>query len=67
MKTIAKFQSYVPFETILKWATLNGAEALGFEADFGSIEPGKKCGINLLENLSEEQKLTSKTIVKRLV
>lgn len=52
MKTIAKYQSYVPFETILKWATLNGAEALGFEADFGSIQIGKTPGLNLLNTYS---------------
>lgn len=48
MKTIAKFQSYVPFETLLKWATLNGAEALGYASDLGSIEIGKTPGLNLL-------------------
>lgn len=50
MKTIAKYQSYVPFETLLQWATLNGARALGFDADFGSIEAGKTPGLNVLRN-----------------
>jgi cytosine/adenosine deaminase-related metal-dependent hydrolase len=50
MKTIAKFQSYVDFDTLLRWATLNGAEALGFEEDLGSIEKGKTPGLVLLED-----------------
>ena len=65
MKTIARYQSYVPFETILKWATLNGAEALGFDADLGSIEVGKTPGLNLL-NLGEDLKLNANTQVKKL-
>jgi cytosine/adenosine deaminase-related metal-dependent hydrolase len=65
MKTISKFQSYVPFETILRWATLNGAEALGFDDEFGSFETGKKPGINLL-NLDVKQQLSASVRVKRL-
>lgn len=49
MKTISKFQSYVDFDTLLQWATLNGAEALGFEDELGSIEKGKRPGLVLLE------------------
>ena len=48
MKTIKRFQSYVPFETILRWATLNGAQALGFDDTLGSVEVGKTPGLNLL-------------------
>lgn len=48
MKTIARYKSYVPFEMLLKWATLNGAEALGFQDTLGSFEAGKKPGLNLL-------------------
>ena len=48
MKTILKYQSYLDFETVLKWATLNGAEALGFDNILGSIDIGKAPGINLL-------------------
>jgi len=48
IKTIAKFQSNVPIETLLKWATLNGAEALSMDEELGSIEVGKRPGINLL-------------------
>ncbi|MEL7219671.1 MAG: amidohydrolase family protein [Bacteroidota bacterium] len=51
MQTIQRYQSYVPFATLLQWATLNGAEALQFDQDLGSIEVGKTPGINLLTNL----------------
>jgi cytosine/adenosine deaminase-related metal-dependent hydrolase len=66
MKTIARYQSYVSFETLLRWATLNGAEALGYEAELGSIEPGKKPGLNLL-NLGPDFKLEAGTRVEKLV
>lgn len=67
MKTIAKYQSYVPFQTLLQWATLNGAKALGFDQDLGSITVGKTCGLNLLYNLNEKGELCEATQVKRLV
>lgn len=66
MKTIARFQSYVPFQTLLRWATINGAEALGFDDQLGSIEVGKKPGLLLL-NLGEEEQLGYDTKVQRIV
>ncbi len=50
LKTIQRYQSYVPFETLLRWATLNGAEALGMENEIGSIAVGKTPGLNLIQN-----------------
>lgn len=65
MKTIAKYQSYVPFETLLQWATLNGAEALGFDAELGSLEKDKRPGLLLL-NLDEKLQLARDTKVTRI-
>lgn len=48
MKAIARYQSFIPFDTLLKWATLNGAKALGMEDELGSIEKGKRPGVLLL-------------------
>lgn len=65
MKTIARFQSYIEFETLLKWATLNGAEALGMEKEIGSIAIGKQPGLVLL-NVDQDLKLQSNTSARRI-
>ncbi|MEL7422560.1 MAG: amidohydrolase family protein [Bacteroidota bacterium] len=71
LKTISKYQSYVPFATLLKWATLNGAEALQFDDELGSIEVGKKPGLLLLTRLDGEQpdnfRIGAATQVNRLL
>jgi cytosine/adenosine deaminase-related metal-dependent hydrolase len=66
LKTIAHFQSYVPFEELLRWATLNGAKALGFDDDLGSLEVGKTPGLNVL-NVGKEFKFALDTQVKRII
>jgi cytosine/adenosine deaminase-related metal-dependent hydrolase len=45
MKTIKKFKSFVPVETLITWACKNGAEALGYDDELGTIEVGKKPGL----------------------
>jgi aminodeoxyfutalosine deaminase len=66
MRTIQRFQSYITFETLLQWATLNGAQALGFEDTLGSIEIGKTPGLSLL-NLKSDKILRGGTKAKKLV
>jgi cytosine/adenosine deaminase-related metal-dependent hydrolase len=51
MKTIARYQSYLDFHTLLRWATLNGAEALGLADQLGSLAVGKTPGLNLLTGI----------------
>ncbi|MEM1120457.1 MAG: amidohydrolase family protein [Bacteroidota bacterium] len=65
MKAIAKYQSYIPLETLLTWATLNGAEALGYEGDLGSLEVGKTPGLVLL-NMGLNLTFKTSTRAKRL-
>ncbi len=66
MKTILKYQSYLDFETVLNWATINGAKALGFADSLGTIEIGKTPGLVLIENI-ENGKLTKEAISKRII
>ncbi len=67
MKTIARYQSFVPFETLLRWATLNGAQALGFDDTLGSLELGKTPGILLIQGVAPDWKLAADVAVRRLV
>jgi len=45
LKTIKRYKSYLPFSTLITWACQNGAEALGFDEELGSIEVGKQPGL----------------------
>ena len=56
----------VPFDELLRWATWNGAVFLGIEAIYGSLEVGKKPGINLIEEV-EGDRLTAASRVRRLI
>ena len=49
----SKYTSYVPFSSLITWATYNGAAALGFDDSLGSIEKGKSPGLVALENIKE--------------
>ena len=42
LAAVRRLASAVPAASILRSATLGGAEALGFASDLGSIEPGKR-------------------------
>ena len=56
------------FDLLLKWATLNGAKALKIDEYFGSIELGKKPGLNLITNFDfQKMKITNKSDIKVLV
>lgn len=68
MKVIAKKAPEVPTEKLFAWATINGARMLRYENDLGSIEVGKRPGINLLSGMDLKQmKLLNKTKVERLI
>lgn len=56
----------VPVEELLKWATFNGAEFLGIEQRFGSLEEGKQPGINLIDFSESKGKVVLGTKVQRL-
>lgn len=56
----------IPFDRMLCWATLNGARFLGIDNKFGSIEVGKKPGLNLITNIIDF-KLTPDSKVERLL
>jgi cytosine/adenosine deaminase-related metal-dependent hydrolase len=48
VRIINKHFPTIPFCEILRWSTLNGAKALGLDHEIGSIELGKKPGLNLI-------------------
>lgn len=64
MKTLQEEKS-IDFEELLKWATLNGAEFLNIDDEFGSFEVGKKPGVNLIQ-LSADFKINNLN-VERIV
>jgi len=62
MKTLQE-KKFISFENLLRWATLNGAAFLNLDDQLGSIEVGKKPGLNLIQ-LSADFKIKSDVVVK---
>jgi aminodeoxyfutalosine deaminase len=68
IKTIQTNFQAIPLSEIITWATRNGAEALGINDWAGTIEKGKKPGINLITGMDlKHHKLLPQSKVKRLV
>jgi cytosine/adenosine deaminase-related metal-dependent hydrolase len=68
LKTIQKAYPGTRLEDLVRWATLNGAKALGEDLKFGSLEPGKKPGLLLIRNADlVNLKLLPDSSVTRLI
>lgn len=48
MNTLKENFPHLEYETMLRWATANGASSLGIEEKFGSFEKGKQPGVLLI-------------------
>ena len=62
MKTLQEHKK-VDFDKLLQWATHNGAEFLGLSQQFGTLQTGKKPGLNLIQ-LSEDFVIESDQVIK---
>ena len=66
IKTIQDHFPDISLERMLCWATLNGARFLGIDKKYGSIETGKKPGLNLITNVVDF-KISAESKIKRLI
>lgn len=58
----------VKLQELVEWGSLNGARALGLNGFLGSLEPGKKPGINLVTGVDlKNMRLTEASKVRRLI
>jgi len=65
LKTITKHFPEIALQTLLTWATKNGAEFFDFKS-LGTIEKGKRPGLNLLNNI-EGMRINKETTVAPLL
>ncbi len=58
IQSIHRYFPAIPLETILQWATSNGAKDLQWDNELGSFEKGKKPGVILISaDLGESKRL----------
>jgi cytosine/adenosine deaminase-related metal-dependent hydrolase len=52
LKTISQLNNQIPFEQLIKWATINGACALSLQNKIGKIKPGYSPGLVQVLNVN---------------
>ena len=63
---IATIQSHFPsidLNTLIQWATINGAKFLGIDKEYGSLEVGKKAKVNWLKATNNQSKVKLEVIL----
>jgi cytosine/adenosine deaminase-related metal-dependent hydrolase len=66
MKTLQKNFPGLELDVLLKWATINGAEALQMNRTLGSFEKGKQPGLVLITGI-EKLRLTDRSFSRRIL
>lgn len=68
LKTISNVFPKISIDSLLTWATANGAKFLGIEHTFGSIEKNKKPGLLWIKNVDvENRKLLNESSSERII
>lgn len=58
----------IDFQTVLEWATINGAKALNIDKKYGTLEVGKIPGLVLVDHFDfTNMRPTNKSAAKRLI
>jgi cytosine/adenosine deaminase-related metal-dependent hydrolase len=66
LKTLHQANRELNILETIKWATINGAKALGLEKELGSLEVGKTPGLVLLKNITN-LKITDEVTLERII
>jgi cytosine/adenosine deaminase-related metal-dependent hydrolase len=67
LKTISKLNNQIPFERLVKWATINGARAFQLDNSIGKIKPGYAPGLVQVSNINFENPIiTSDSITRKI-
>lgn len=66
LKTISKHYPDIDLHTLLSWSTKNGADALDLSDQLGTLEKGKKPGLNLITTSNNLQLTPNSTVTKLL-
>jgi aminodeoxyfutalosine deaminase len=68
MKTLQFNFPAITLEELIKWATINGAKALGELMQYGTIESSKKPGLLVIQDVDlQNLKLLPESFVTRLI
>ena len=67
LKTISKLSNQIPFERLIKWATINGARALQLDNTIGKIKPGYAPGLVQVSNIDFENPVITDDSFTRII
>lgn len=67
IKTIQRYHPSLATIDLIKWSTLNGAKFFGWDRELGSIEAGKKPGLNLIINTTPSFQFKENTTIQKLI